>query len=311
MSRLLDGLNLDMVRSVDSPIEAERQWRFNTWQHLAKVGPSGLQPKEVHALRIYGGAAGIWVDARRTRSLAPSGVTVGVLHTGSSYPDDLTSDGVFYHYPQTARADGRRDLMEIEATKAAGRLGIPIFVIVKPSPQSSTRDVNLGWVQGWDDLSQVFLITFDAQQPPLLTANDTLEGKPFILEDSRPRKVRLAAARKGQQAFRLQVFQRYGPVCAVTGISVPAMLEAVHLRGVAQGGSNDPRNGLVLSAGHHRAFDADLFAIEPGSLKIITAPEGPSRDQLGIQVSDIRHLSMTPHADAISWRFEQWRRKQL
>ena len=49
-----------------------------------------------------------------------SGVTVGVLHTGSSYADDLY--------------DGR-------------------------------RNVDLAWVEEWDDDERLFLITFGESQP--------------------------------------------------------------------------------------------------------------------------------------------------
>jgi hypothetical protein len=33
--------------------------------------------------------------------VTPEGVAVGLLHTGSSYADDLAEGGVIYHYPQT------------------------------------------------------------------------------------------------------------------------------------------------------------------------------------------------------------------
>jgi hypothetical protein len=66
-------------------------------------------------LGIYGGAQGIWVDKEHTQALTPerTGVTVGLLHTGSSYPDDLAEDGVFYHYPLTNRPPAR-DRAEVE-----------------------------------------------------------------------------------------------------------------------------------------------------------------------------------------------------
>lgn len=89
-----------------------------------------MPPKLLRELRIYGGAQGIWVDKTRTRSLTPegAGITVGILHTGSSYADDLSADGVLYHYPQTGRGDAR-DRAEINATMEAKRNQLPIFVI--------------------------------------------------------------------------------------------------------------------------------------------------------------------------------------
>jgi len=35
---------------------------------------------------------------------ATYGVTVGVLHTGRHYPEDLAPDGIVYHYPVTRQA---------------------------------------------------------------------------------------------------------------------------------------------------------------------------------------------------------------
>ncbi len=42
------------------------------------------------------------------------GVTVGLLHTGKAYPDDLDATGVLYHYPSTERVG--HDAAEISAT---------------------------------------------------------------------------------------------------------------------------------------------------------------------------------------------------
>src|SRR5262245_42611566 len=107
--------------SSNDAIVKERGRRAEAWTDLVRRGgPLSVPPKLLRELSIYGGAQGIWVDKTRTRSLTPEGVgiTVGILHTGSSYADDLSADGVLYHYPQTGRGDAR-DLAEIDATKEA------------------------------------------------------------------------------------------------------------------------------------------------------------------------------------------------
>jgi|SRR6266496_3257509 len=88
----------------------------------------------------------------RTSQLTEDGIgaTVGLLHTGSSYPDDISDDAVLYHYPKTGRPPSR-DKSEVDATKAAGKLRLPVFVIKYPTPNSSFRQVHLGWVEDWDD----------------------------------------------------------------------------------------------------------------------------------------------------------------
>jgi hypothetical protein len=192
-------------------------------------------------------------------------VTVGLLHTGSAYPGDLSDDGVLYHYPATGRRG--KDEAEVAATQAAGRLGLPIFVITYPTRRSPKRDVRLAWVEGWDDRARLFLITFDGKRPPMLPSPGEPD-EPFELFRKTAKRVTSAAARPGRQRFKFRVLQRYGPQCAVCGLAVPELLDAAHIGPKKVHGSDDPRNGLVLCATHHRAFDAGLFAVQPDTLAL-------------------------------------------
>jgi putative restriction endonuclease len=99
----------------------EFERRTAMWHSLLDSGgPGNVSPSLLRKLGIYGGAQGIWINKERTSNLTESGtgVTVGLLHTGKAYADDLSTDGVLYHYPATNRPPGR-DSSEIEATKAA------------------------------------------------------------------------------------------------------------------------------------------------------------------------------------------------
>jgi predicted restriction endonuclease len=100
--------------------------------------------------------------------------------------------------------------------------------------------------------------------------------------------------------------RRYGPECAVCGIALPEVLETAHVRPKEHDGSDDPRNGLVLCATHHRAFDAGLFAIEPDTLAVHSRPDGPSLQELRISRSSIAELPRKPHREALTWRWGQW-----
>ena len=95
-------------------------------------------------LGVYGGAQGIWVDKARTASpeIGSDGATE--LHTGRHYADDLSDDGVIYHYPTTSRP-AARDAAEVQATKNAMVHRIPIFVILPGAESASQRSVKLGW----------------------------------------------------------------------------------------------------------------------------------------------------------------------
>jgi putative restriction endonuclease len=293
----------------NTSVDEERQYRLGLWEKLKESGgPFGVAPSVLRELGIYGGAQGIWVDKKRTGRITEdgTGVTVAVLHTGSSYADDLADDSVIYHYPQTKRP-ANRDLSEVDATKAAGRLQLPFFIIAYPTPNSNLRDVHLGWVESWDDQTRTFLIVFGNKPPPSL-APEVSEDTPFVLvAPARPAR-REVKVRVGQQRFKFRVFKRYGAECSVCGLAVPYLLDAAHIRAKQAQGSDDPRNGLVFCANHHRAFDAGLFAVDPSTLAIRCIPNGPDRKELGITAESLGHLSKLPHNDALCWFWGEWKK---
>lgn len=74
---------------------------------------------------------------------------------------------------------------------------------------------------------------------------------------------RLVRPRLGQGGFRVAVTDVYGRQCAIsTEHSLPA-LEAAHIRGYAEGGEHDVRNGLLLRADIHRLFDGGFVTVTP------------------------------------------------
>ena len=89
------------------------------------------------------------------------GVTVSILHTGRHYPDDLSDTHIIYHYPETSRSG--HDMAEVSATKNAGRLEIPIFVVAHSSQDETLRDVSVGIIQEWHDEAAIFLIALSKE----------------------------------------------------------------------------------------------------------------------------------------------------
>src|SRR5215467_15794450 len=146
----------------DITVEEERKRRLDLWTDLeARNLVARARPDDLRQRRIYGGAQGIWVDKDRTGQIAGNdgGITVGILHTGRHYPDDLSEDGVIYHYPTTHRPPSR-DAAEVQATKNAAALSLPIFVILPGTTSAARRSVQLGWVVDFDDENRQFLIVF-------------------------------------------------------------------------------------------------------------------------------------------------------
>ena len=86
-------------------VSSERDRRLRIWHSISNEDLENVEPTHLRNLGIYGGAQGIWVDKTHTASpgIGPDGATVAILHTGRHYPDDLSDDGVIYHYPKTSR----------------------------------------------------------------------------------------------------------------------------------------------------------------------------------------------------------------
>jgi putative restriction endonuclease len=70
--------------------------------------------------------------------------------------------------------------------------------------------------------------------------------------------------RRGQQFFRQTVIASYDVRCCISGINVPRLLIASHIKpwGRFPGERLNPRNGLCLSALHDAAFDEGLITLD-------------------------------------------------
>ena len=70
--------------------------------------------------------------------------------------------------------------------------------------------------------------------------------------------------RRGQQFFRQSVLTAYGVRCCISGINVPRLLIASHIKpwGKFPNDRLNPRNGLCLSTLHDAAFDAGLITLD-------------------------------------------------
>ena len=177
---------------------------------------------------------------------------------------------------------------------------MPLFVVVQPD-STSRRVVHLGWVEDWDDAAELFLITFGETSPPSAAGAQDEDALPFDLERTAGSGKKTQTARPGQHRFSFLVFRRYGPCCAVCDVAVMGLLDAAHLRGYGEKGSNDPRNGLVLCATHHRAFDKRLLGINPTTLALVFQSDGPTAHDLGVTRTSISHLPAKPHLEALDW----------
>jgi putative restriction endonuclease len=70
--------------------------------------------------------------------------------------------------------------------------------------------------------------------------------------------------RRGQQFFRQAVLNSYGIRCCISGITIPRLLIASHIKPWNEFPAErlNPRNGLCLSTLHDAAFDDGLITLD-------------------------------------------------
>lgn len=73
-------------------------------------------------------------------------------------------------------------------------------------------------------------------------------------------------ARKGQAFFRSTVLSAYNSTCCITGITIPSLLQASHIKSWTDSDPvterTNPINGLCLNELHHAAFDKGVLTID-------------------------------------------------
>src|ERR1035437_10336715 len=90
-------------------------------------------------------------------------------------------------------------------------------------------------------------------------------GKARLVAPTGPTETQATVkVRRGQQFFRQAVLNAYDVRCCISGINVPRLLVASHIKpwGKFPNDRLNPRNGLCLSALHDAAFDAGLIRSE-------------------------------------------------
>jgi hypothetical protein len=93
-----------------------------------------------------------------------------------------------------------------------------------------------------------------------------LERPRFVAPNGPTEKEQTVRVRRGQQFFRQTVLNAYGVRCAISGINVPRLLVASHIKPWCDFPEErlNPQNGLCLSSIHDAAFDSGLITIDDG-----------------------------------------------
>ncbi|WP_181304881.1 HNH endonuclease [Rufibacter sp. XAAS-G3-1] len=129
--------------------------------------------------------------------------------------------------------------------------------------------------QNWDELP------YESEKVRAKFDHSTVEEVYQIDEAELPKegKVReqIVKVRVNQAFFRRTVLAAYNSTCCITGIQIPSLLIAGHIRpwGIDEKNRLNPRNGLAINALHDKAFEAGLLTITPDyTVKISSTLKG-------------------------------------
>jgi putative restriction endonuclease len=167
------------------------------------------------------------------------------------------------------------ELVKVEVAKMR-RSQPNIFDYGKPSQRSyplnnfcsAALNSLIAYAQYEQDVELADRIVAEEKNPntiskKLLTHFDiTKEGEDVVSRTKR---------RKGQEYFRHMILLNYGGKCALTGIDIPLLLLASHIKPWKKSTplqKLNPENGICLSALYDRAFDKGLITISPDDYSV-------------------------------------------
>ena len=308
--KIINGFNLqDFQGSFDhSLVEAERTRRLMMWDEVQKIqNERPLTADDVRRLGCYGSARGIWRDIAKTGSITSSGkgVCVGISSRGK-YEDEFGEETGTYDYPNTEQIS--QDQGDIESLRTAMKLDLPLFLI-----RNSNEKGELVLSGKRRKVDQVFIL-YDSpeDQSVVLTFSSGGRGDYDLLVEEggsyeeRATSIRTTKSKKrSQDLFRKRVFGRMGPKKCVLCDALPEIIEAAHIRPVADNGSDWGGNGIWLCRNHHSLFDLNKWCIDPAYLEVVP-DENCDLSSLQIMRSNIRHIKNTPDQEALKWRWEKF-----
>lgn len=137
----------------------------------------------------------------------------------------------------------------------------------------ATRQDRAMWIEFQRDLSTLGpvseqllhdLFTRDENREVDFLQRDKVGFEPSIARVAPTESTATVKVRRGQQFFRQSILNAYGIRCCISGINVPRMLVASHIKPWRDFPNErlDPRNGLCLSSLHDAAFDAGLITLD-------------------------------------------------
>lgn len=127
-----------------------------------------------------------------------------------------------------------------------------------------------------------------------------LTNTSVIIGDMERKRIHAYTNRKNQASFRKSLMEVY-PRCVVSGVSMPEVLEAAHIKPFAYHGEDKASNGFLLRSDIHILFDSGDLRISPAGEIILS-----ERARMSYGEGVIRHdLNIPDYVDKsnIEWRW--------
>lgn len=117
-------------------------------------------------------------------------------------------------------------------------------------------------------------------------------------------RVKQVRTRVNQDYFRSVLLSNYDGTCCITGIDIPALLTASHIKPWSAATPSErlmSSNGLLLNALHDRAFDRGLITLDDRYRVVVSSrvPHTPANDRW-LYAFDGRKIAL-PGSDESTW----------
>lgn len=201
--------------------------------------------------------------------------------------------------------------------------GLPVGVML-PQGSKGYRVLGLAYVERYNAATRTFTLhgpvtpqteamhAFAAPGFDELPAQEQQFLVDYELSDDRRTVVARQVRREQQGRFRDELMTAYESTCAITGTSVPQVLQAAHINPYRGKRSQVVNNGLLLRADLHLLFDAHLISVEPDSLVLRLSERLGNSDYLRYNHRRLRETTQTafaPSQNLLAMHYEQFRQE--
>ncbi len=209
-------------------------------------------------------------------------------HDLTQYKDHVAGENLYWegetkhlHDRRIERASERRDEIHL------------FYRHRERTPFLYLGTLELLWHEPHADRPSQFVFRFE--ESPAVSSVAPEAYRPLADLDSTVREVTVQA-RVGQARFRQQLLDRWEYRCSVSGVRIPEILRASHIRRWSDANDRerlDPANGLLLAPQYDALFELRYISFSPeGQLLRARHLESQDLTRLGIQPTD--HLRRLP-----------------